>query len=400
MKTVYLDIAGRMHSLYKELVLNPPEGYQFITQDTSWDKASSAVSKLNAIYTIQERILSKLIPVNLAKAYLERFKKPPEGIDLTYATGHLVFRKEPWVVDLEFVTQLAGYSIKHFKRYKKLIEKTLASECCKKIICWTEACKKTVLENMDCRDFEHKVETVPLAVHKKNFIKDYSDKEKVKLLFVGSANIPGEFEYKGGKEVLEAFTMLRQRYPNLELLVRSDIPQEIKIKYKGLDSLRIIDEIIPREQLEEQFKSADIFLFPTHSTPGLAILDAMSYELPVITTDVWANPEMVEDSKTGFLIKKSEKVQYYAEHFIPIWSYIPDSQLMKAIRTVDYRVVEELVEKTSLLIENEGLRRRMGKAGRWEIENGKFSIEKRNKKLKRIFDEATELKFSEGGLTG
>jgi hypothetical protein len=33
----------------------------------------------------------------------------------------------------------------------------------------------------------------------------------------------------------------------------------------------------------------------------------------------------------------------------------------------------------------------MGKAGRWEIENGKFSLEKRNEKLKRIFDEATEI---------
>ena len=28
-------------------------------------------------------------------------------------------------------------------------------------------------------------------------------------------------------------------------------------------------------------------------------------------------------------------------------------------------------------------------AGRWEVERGKFSIEKRNKKLKRLFDEAT-----------
>ena len=74
------------------------------------------------------------MPVNLTKAYLERFKNPPKGTDLTYATGHLVFRKEPWVMDLEFVTQLAGYSIKHFKRYKKLIERVLSSEYCKKIV--------------------------------------------------------------------------------------------------------------------------------------------------------------------------------------------------------------------------------------------------------------------------
>lgn len=387
-KKIYLDIAGRMHSLYKELVSNPPAGYEFITQGTAWDKVSRAATRVDVIYSFQERILNNIIPMNLAKAYLERFKKPPEGTDLTYATGHLVFREEPWVIDLEFVTQLAGYNIKHFKRYKKSIERVLSSDGCKRIICWTEAGKKTVLANMNCKGFEHRVEVVPLTVPKKNFTKDFSDKGKVKLLFVGSANIPGEFEYKGGKEVLEAFVRLREKYPSVELVIRSDMPQQIRYKCQGLDNLKLIDGIIPWEQLEEEFKSADIFLFPSYSTPGLALLDAMSYELPVITTDVWANPEMVEDEKTGFTIRKSEKVQYYAENFVPIWNYNPASRFMKSIKTVDPKVVQELVEKTSFLIENEELRRRMGKAGRREIETGKFSIEKRNKKLKRIFDEA------------
>lgn len=383
-----MDVAGRMHSLYKGLVMYPPSGYQFVTQGTSWDKASSAMSNINAIYSFQQRFLGRVIPVNLVKAYLERLKKPPQGTDLTYATGHLVFRKEPWVVDLEFVTQLAGYNLGHFKRYKKFIEKVLVSPYCKKIICWTEAGKKTVLANMDCQGFEHKVEVVPLAVPKKDFSKDYNNKKTTKLLFVGSANIPGEFEYKGGKEILEAFVILRQKYSNLELVIRSDIPQEIKAKYNGLDGLKLIDKIIPWGQLEQEFKSADIFLFPSHSTPALAILDAMSYELPVITTCVWANPEMVEDGKTGFIIKKSEKVPYYVENFIPNWDYRLGSQFMKSIRATDSKVVEELAEKTSFLIENEELRRKMGKAGRQEIDTGKFSIEKRNEKLKRIFDKA------------
>ena len=66
---------------------------------------------------------------------------------------------------------------------------------------------------MNCEGFADKIEVVPLAVARKNFVKDYGKKEKTKLLFVGSVNIPGEFEYKGGKEVLEAFVVLRQKYP-------------------------------------------------------------------------------------------------------------------------------------------------------------------------------------------
>jgi glycosyltransferase involved in cell wall biosynthesis len=333
-------------------------------------------------------VLSRVFPPNLAKAYLERFKKKPSEAELTYSVGHLIFRKEPWVVDMEFVTQLTGYKYHHFRRFRGLIERTFASENCKKIICWTEAGKKTILLNMNCEKFEDKIEVVPLAVPKKNFVKKYNDL-KIKLLFVGSVNIPGEFEYKGGKEVLEAFFLLQKKYANIELVVRSDVPDELKTKYASkMENVRLIEGIIPFEQLEHEFKTADIFLFPAHSTPGLAILDAMSYELPVVTTDVWANSEMVENEKTGFLIKRSKRIQYYTGNLIPNWSHYPTSKFMRIIKETDPVVVNELVEKTSVLIWDRGLRRRMGKAGRLKVDEGRFSAERRRQKLKRIFDEA------------
>ena len=387
-KIVFLDLGGRMHSLYRILISNPPSGYNVITQGTKWDGTLRFFTQTDSLYSFQERYLQKLIPVNLFKAYLEKFKKPPQGTTLTYATGHLVFRKEPWIVDMEFVTQLAGYSAGHFKRYRRLIENMLASKYCKGIICWTQAGKRTILENMDCQRFKDKIEVVPLAVQKNDFIKDYKDYGKVRILFVGSANIPGEFEFKGGKEVLEAFTILLRKHPNLELVIRSDVPKEIKDRYVNINNLRIIDNIIPREQLDQEFKTADIFLFPSHCTPGLAILDAMSYELPVVTTDVWANSEMVEDGKTGFVIPKSENVQYYTMNFVPNWSYNPNSQFAKSINKADFKVVDEIVTKINVLIENPDIRRKMGEAGRWAVEKGKYSIESRNDKLKRIFDEA------------
>lgn len=389
MKKVYLDVAGRMHSLYRGLLQYPPPGYVFVTQGSSWDRVSSTAIRNNSIFTFQERVLSKVIPVNMAKAYLERFKKPPAGTALTYATGHLVFRKEPWVVDLEFATQLAGYSINHFRRYRKLIERHLASEYCKRIICWTDAARRTLLNNMDCRGFKDKIEVIPLAVPEKKFVKTYGNDGKVKLLFVDSANIPSQFDIKGGKEILEAFARIQQGYPNLELVVRSRVPKHLKNRYQGLKNLRFIDEIIDWKDLEAEFKSADIFLYPSHLTPGLAILDAMSYELPVITTSVWANPEMVADGITGLLINESRRVPYYVDDSIPNWNYLPGSPFMKAIESVDPVMVDELVEKTRTLIENPDVRRKMGRAGRRQIETGIFSFGKRNEKLKRVFDDAT-----------
>jgi len=387
---IYLDVTGKLHSLYKTLLTSPPSGYSFITSVSNWDNISSVATKIDLLYSFQLNVLSRFFPPNLAKAYLERFKKKPSDAELTYSVGHLIFRKEPWVVDMEYVTQLTGYNYRHFNRFKGLIEKTFASENCRKIICWTEAGKKTILFNMNCEKFENKIEVVPLAVPKKNFVKKYNG-QRVKLLFVGSANIPGEFEYKGGKEVLEAFFLLQKKYANIELIVRSDVPDELKTKYANkMENVRLIEGIIPFEQLEHEFKTADIFLFPAHSTPGLVILEAMSYELPVVTTDVWANTEMVENDKTGFVIKRSKRIQYYKGNLIPNWSHYPTSGFIRFIKETDPVVVNALVEKTAVLIENKDLSRKMGKAGRVKVEEGRFSAEGRRQEMKRVFDEALE----------
>ena len=384
-KKIYLEPSWRMHSFWRELISHPPQGYEFITRQTYQEKAYDMLAGVDLSYLLQRKALNRIVPLNLVKAYLERFRKIPEGTELTYAVNHLVFRKEPWVVDCEHAATLIGGDINHLQRFRRTVERALSSAYCKSILCWYEAARKSLILSLNCTDFEHKIKTVLPAVSKKNFTKGFND-NKVKLLFVNSSNISGQFERKGGKEVLEAFGHLNKKFDNLELVVRSDMPQSLKDKYRGIPNLRIIDRTIPWEMLEQEFRSADIFLAPSHVTPFQAFLDAMSYELPIVTIDAWANPQIVEDGKTGLVVKKSERVEYYTKSFLPNWD---TPQFLKATQTADPEVVEEMVEKTSILIDNPELRRRMGKAGRWEVEHRKFSIENRNEKLKRIFDEAT-----------
>jgi len=385
MKKVYLDFHGKKHSLYDNLINYPPNGYEFVTGITPLSKFTKSASSIGFLPNLLMRSINRLMPISILKPYLERNSKLPSDINLIYSSGHVIFNDIPWVVDLEFVTHLCGYNLNLLKRYKKTIEKSLESENCKKIMPWTNAGKKTIVLTFNSDIIHEKTETVYLSVPPKNFIKEYNI-DKIKIFFVGSQNLPKDFEIKGGKEVFDAFSILNKLYNNLELTVRSYVPKKIKTKYSKFKNIKIIDQIVPWSTLDTEFKSADIFLFPAHHTPGLAILDAMSYELPVITTDVWANPELVRNSETGFIIKKSEKIQYYTENFIPNWS-APES--LKTIKKMTApNVVTELVEKASILIEDEDLRRRMGTAGRKEIESGRFSIEKRNEKLKRIFDDA------------
>lgn len=394
MKTVFLE--GRaggwaLHSLYDELIYSPPEGYEFVVTANK-----SGLSSQNIIHSLNRRVVRRnatkvlydyIRP--LAYYFYNRLNDGPrpKNVDLTYASQHVIFREEPWIVDLEHAGALAAYG--KINMFKKIIERVLISRSCKKIIPWTQMGKKSLLASFDCRGFEDKIEVVNLAVRPKGFQKEFDD-DKIKLLFVGTANranIEHSFAIKGGNEVLKAFEFLRKEYRNVELVVRSYVPAGVKKEYANFRDIRIIDRIVPWKVLDYEFRTADIFLFPGHSTPGMVILDAMSYELPVVATDVWGNKELVDDGRTGFLIRGASKVRYHDENLIPLWG---EPKFMIAICQVDPRMVKELVEKTSILVEDKALRRKIGATGRWEVENGKFSIKTRNEKLKKIFDEATE----------
>ena len=397
-KQVYFEPAGRIHPAHQVMLSYPPDGYEFVGADSPWDRSMKTLIRSDLVYHALASAVDRLLPLHLIKARLEGVLKPsPRGVDLTYAVNHAVFRREPWVIFLECVTAPAGFTMARLRRRRRMVEQAFASSYCRKILVCSELTQKSVLTSLDCRQFEEKLEVVHFAAPAKDFTKTYHA-DKVRLLFLGTANAPGAFELRGGREVLEAFSHLAQRYDNLELVVRSDVPHRIKAKYQGHVGIRFIEGVIPWGQLDELCKSADIFLFPAYYSTWMAILDAMSYELPVITTDAYANPEMVQDGISGFVIETST-IPRWSEGFTPP-NTAKDPNYGRAIRNMDRQIVRGLVDRLSLLIDNPGLRRRMGRAARWEVEEGKFSITRCNLKLKEIFDEATAqpgaVSFSEG----
>jgi regulator of replication initiation timing len=88
--------------------------------------------------------------------------------------------------------------------------------------------------------------------------------------------------------------------------------------------------------------------------------------------------------KTGILLDPTPNLLYY------MWNGAPnyDRNFLLGIRKHRPWLVKQIIEKTSLLVEDASLRRRLGREARRSIEEGEFSIKTRNGKLKRIFDEA------------
>lgn len=394
MKRVYIEPGWRVHSYYKTMALHPPDGYEFLLGDSPlhrWSEVpgdcavagGAALRKfLGALnhcfdrirgshvsYRLQHEILERLLPVNLAKSYLERRLRPPPGIDLTIAVNHLVLRQEPWILEAEHIAFCLSYRGEWLDsaRLRGFLERVLSSSRCRKIVSSSEAAQANVLRYLNCEGFEDKLVVVPFALPVKPFKKPRRDDGNVKLLFVGSINLPDRFYDRGGLEVLECFRILRQRYPNVELVVRSDLPPDVKSQFAGMSGLQILDYPVPAGAVEAQYSSADIFLSPGDHTPWSSILEAMSYELPIVATDVFANRELVRDGETGSLVP----------------------MLNAGKRGPHQDVVAGLVDRVSTLVLDAPLRRQMGRAGRREVEKGSHSIGCRNRKLREVLDDAT-----------
>ena len=381
------------HTLFDSILEYPPEDYSFIySQEKNTSKMRIRDKR------IAKRITNGLsLKTNYVINFLDWqfrwylnyfFKETRNEADLIFSAHRPILKKTPWVVMIEHVGDFCPvyYDLQHLRYYKPLIEKILSSNYCKKIMPYLDTEKKTLTTYLDCTNFESKIEVVNLAILPKIFKKKYG-KDRITLLFLGTVHkqvITETFERRGGREVLEAFNILDNKYDNLELIIRATIPLYARHKYSKIltkDNVKIFEHILSFEQFGYIMENSDILLHPGVDTPALTFLDAMSYEMPIVTTNWRGNFEMVKNGETGFLIR-----QPY--HIKP--GYLFTSNTMKKIlmRGPYKYVINDLVEKTSILIQDKNLRKKMGIAARKEIERGKFSIKNRNKKLKCIFDES------------
>lgn len=119
---------------------------------------------------------------------------------------------------------------------------------------------------------------------------------------------------KGHKYLLEAFEQLRhyserrqKSHTNrrFKLLIVGDGEQK-EILLKQIESYKSKSNILfigNRNDVKELLRISDIFILPTLGE-GMsnALLEAMASGLPVITTDIPENRELIKDERTGILI--------------------------------------------------------------------------------------------------
>lgn len=78
----------------------------------------------------------------------------------------------------------------------------------------------------------------------------------------------------------------------------------------------IFSPIYPPSLVKHFYRKADIYVMPTrYDTPGMSILEAMSFGLPVISTKITSIPELVKHEYNGYLIDTKDYDLLSTEYF-------------------------------------------------------------------------------------
>lgn len=113
-------------------------------------------------------------------------------------------------------------------------------------------------------------------------------------------------EEKGQKHLLQVIRKLKERYPELFLLLVGDGPLRMALQ-KEFDSdfIRFVGN---QKEVHHYYAMMDIFVLPS-LTEGLpmALLEAMASELPVIATDVGEIPRVLSDGETGIIVEPKDE---------------------------------------------------------------------------------------------
>lgn len=402
MKKVLFTLYGteRLHNLWKEFIYDPPKGYCYYNL-----KGEKITKKQEANVTILEdkirigffnNIKSKFLGFALKKSYLDiayrniypKFSLTEKMIgkispDIVYSVnGKGIKSKIPWIVDAEnvgvFTLGKYNYHLLHDKRYRKIIEKNLSSEYCKKILPYSVTSMKSILANLNCENFIDKIQVVPNVIKIKKNVKKIPH-DTFNILFTGSYQNKDEFYNRGGQEVLISFLQLTKKLPKIKLICRCAIPENMKKMIRNNRNIEIYEGRIPKKEFEELFLKSDIYLSPAYVGYAISILDAMNYELPIITTNFLENGEKVQNYYNGFKIPLGKNLPQFYLPYVPIHF----TERRKPI--LDKEFIDNLCDKIQYLYMRESDRVEMGKNSKKMLKN-KFSIDRKNQSLKKIYD--------------
>lgn len=155
-----------------------------------------------------------------------------------------------------------------------------------------------------------KILNFPLSVQNNDFLKLVKKRDKLKVIYVGNISLG-----KGIQYLLQVAKLLPEN--KVEFILIGGIDKEFSTLIKNIPTNVFLLGGMKKHEVESFYKEGDVFIFPSiFDGFGQVILEAMSFGLPVITTNHTGGPDVIEDGKEGFIVPirspelMAEKIEY------------------------------------------------------------------------------------------
>ena len=172
-------------------------------------------------------------------------------------------------------------------------ETSLRHQKAHKIIVFSEYLKQRYLSNST----ENKLVVIPIGIHS-NSGKQKESTNKINIGFIAR-----DFYAKGGEFLLDAYKEVYYQNKKLCLYIIGSGPL---LSQQECDAYNIIwlNSVSREELFTCYFPLFDIFAYPTLADGlPLVVLEALSFDIPVLTSDILALPEMIGYGDAGEITK-------------------------------------------------------------------------------------------------
>jgi glycosyltransferase involved in cell wall biosynthesis len=142
-------------------------------------------------------------------------------------------------------------------------------------------------------------------------------------------------DWKGHRDLLDAFVLLKEEFPDWQLIVIGDGPENERLRARiaELNMQSAVKMVGNQENVPEWLSALDLLTLPSYGAEGVpqGIMQGMACGLAVVSTTVGAINEAVQHDTTGFMVPPRDP--------------------------------PKLAEALGTLMRDEALRARMGEAG-------------------------------------
>jgi len=257
-------------------------------------------------------LLSKFVKSKLADklGLIQRIKVKKNNYDIAFSYNRFLnTNNKPYIIYLENPTALYHYSLDRNKTFlgRERLKNYLNDSNLKSIVCLSKACYNTLDKFYNIPNHINVQQIYPLVTDNdlgNHQIEKRALKNRLNCLYISS-----QFYLKGGREILETFRKISLSDSNLNIHLKiitriRELEEKTLKEIDNLSNVELNDFKYNKEELRNIYNNNDILLNPTRQDSfSLVVLESLKSGNVVISTDLYAIPEMVEDKTNGYLIE-------------------------------------------------------------------------------------------------